>query len=86
MSLPTRFRDHWTVGADALLSLEGDGGRLHVPMGQLHAVNDDGLIDGRSICQAPVILLDPAAWSWPDYADDNSATSQLCWDCLALTA
>jgi hypothetical protein len=77
-------RNRWTVGADAVWSLDGDGESLHLPRGRLHAVGGEGLLVGRSVCLAPVTLLDPAEWSWPD--DGVDAGDPLCWICLALTA
>ena len=55
-----------------------------MPAGRLHAVSGDGLVAGRAVCLAPVTLLDPAEWSWPDEPDE--AGDPLCWICLALTA
>jgi len=86
MTPHTENREHWTVGADALRSLNGAGESLHVPEGRLHAVGGDGLVAGRSVCLAPVSLLDPAEWSWPDDPDDDPAAGPLCWICRALTA
>ncbi|MGY1696624.1 MULTISPECIES: hypothetical protein [unclassified Geodermatophilus] len=54
-----------------------------MPLGRLHAVSGDGLAVGRSVCLAPVTLLDPAEWAWPD--DGADAGDPLCWICLALT-
>ncbi|MGY1606792.1 MULTISPECIES: hypothetical protein [unclassified Geodermatophilus] len=73
----------WTVGADAVRPFYRTGGSLRVPLGRLHAVSGDGLVMGRSVCLAPVVLLDPAEWSWPD--DRAEAGDPLCWICLALT-
>jgi|1186.fasta_scaffold110410_2 hypothetical protein len=86
MTPHTENREHWTVGADALRSLNGDGESLHVPEGRLHAVSGAGLIVGRSVCLAPVSLLDPAQWSWPDDPADAPVAAPLCWICRALTA
>ncbi|SNS33834.1 hypothetical protein SAMN04488107_2272 [Geodermatophilus saharensis] len=83
MSPEPRPRDRWTVGADAVVSLAWDGEPLSVPQGRLHAVGGEGLVAGRSVCLAPVALLDPAEWSWPD--DGAEADDPLCWICLALT-
>jgi len=41
-----------------------------------------GLIGGRALCLAPVTLLDPLDWRWPD---DGEEEWPLCWICLALT-
>lgn len=76
--------ERWTVGADALRVLDRAGAPGHLPVGRLHAVGGDGLIAGRSVCLAPVTLLDPATWTWPD--DRDEAGDPLCWICLALTA
>ena len=40
------------------------------------------LILGRAVCLAPVILLDPRDWHWPDDGDQNWPP---CWTCLTLT-
>lgn len=82
MSTRTRPAGRWTVGADAVRSPDG-GGSPSLPVGRLHAVGADGLVAGRSVCLAPVTLLDPAGWSWPEDGDD--AGDPLCWICLALT-
>ncbi|MGY1728521.1 hypothetical protein ACI79J_16260 [Geodermatophilus sp. SYSU D01062] len=84
MSADTRRREHWTMGADAVRPLECGGESLDLPVGRLHAVSGDGLLVGRSVCLAPVTLLDPAVWSWPE--DRDEAGDPLCWICLALTA
>ena len=53
-----------------------------MPDGRLHAVGAAGLIEGRALCLAPVTLMDPQHWTWPDDADEDRP---LCWICLALT-
>jgi hypothetical protein len=53
-----------------------------MPAGRLHAVSGDGLVAGRAVCLAPVTLLDPIDWAWPD---DGDREWPLCWSCLALT-
>jgi hypothetical protein len=80
----TPRHERWTVGADDVRPLGCAGQPLHLPLGRLHAVGGEGLLVGRAVCLAPVTLLDPAAWSWPDDRDD--AGDPLCWICLALTA
>jgi hypothetical protein len=75
-------RDRWTAGADAVHPHPAGRGFGEVPSGRMHAVSDAGLIAGRALCLAPVQLLDPAVWRWPDDADE---TWPLCWTCLALT-
>ncbi|RFU22196.1 hypothetical protein [Geodermatophilus marinus] len=72
----------WTVGADEVQPRPWSGETVHMPGGRLHAVSDDGLIAGRAVCLAPVALLDPVDWTWPDDADEEWP---LCWICLALT-
>jgi hypothetical protein len=84
MTPPTGYRERWTAGAETLRSLNCSGEPRHVTVGLLHAVSGDGLIAGRSVCLAPVTLLDPLACSWPDNPYD--AEGPLCWICLALTA
>jgi hypothetical protein len=85
-------RERWIVGADSVIRRPrpahtrpvGAGRRspTSVPVGRLHAVGDAGLLAGRALCLAPVTLLDPAQWRWPDDADE---LRPLCWTCLALT-
>ena len=53
-----------------------------MPSGRLHAVSGAGLVLGRAVCLAPVTLLDPLDWRWPDDGDEEWP---LCWICLALT-
>jgi len=55
---------------------------VDMPTGRLHAVSGNGLVAGRGICLAPVTLLDPIDWTWPD---DGGPEWPLCWICLALT-
>jgi hypothetical protein len=72
----------WTVGADGLASCAWSDEQVQMPTGQLHAVSGDGLLAGRAVCLAPVVLLDPLDWQWPD---DGSDEWPPCWVCLALT-
>ncbi len=74
--------DSWTVGADDIGPREWSGEDVAMPFGRLHAVSDVGLILGRALCLAPVTLLDPRDWRWPD---DGDADWPLCWICLTLT-
>jgi hypothetical protein len=53
-----------------------------MPSGRLHAVSAAGSIVGRGLCLAPVTLLDPLDWRWPD---DGAEKCPLCSICLALT-
>lgn len=69
----------WTVGVDVAAPRSTWGGSSP---SRLHAVGDAGLVAGRALCLAPVTLLDPALWVWPDDGDEDSP---LCWVCLALT-
>ena len=72
-------QDRWTVGVDAEAPRSPWGGTAP---SRLHAVGDAGLVAGRALCLAPVTLLDPALWAWPE---DGDEASPLCWVCLALT-
>lgn len=72
----------WTVGADGLVPRPRSGGPAELPAGRLHAVSGEGLLLGRAVCLAPVVLLDPVHWRWDD---DGSEEWRLCWICLALT-
>ena len=69
----------WTVGVDVAAPRSPWGGTAP---SRLHAVGGAGLIAGRAVCLAPVTLLDPALWMWPDDGDEESP---VCWVCLALT-
>jgi hypothetical protein len=84
MTPDTRHDGRWTVGADAVRLRDRATGSRQLPVGRLHAVSAEGLIDGRSVCMAPVALLDPAGWTWP--GDCDEAGDELCWICRALTA
>jgi hypothetical protein len=75
-------RRGWTVGADRLAPRRWSGEAVEVPSGRLHAVSAAGSIVGRGLCLAPVTLLDPLDWRWPD---DGAEKCPLCWICLALT-
>ena len=74
--------DHWIVGADRIAPRHWSGELVELPAGRLHAVGDAGLILGRAVCLAPVILLDPRDWRWPE---DGGQDWPLCWICLTLT-
>lgn len=75
-------RGRWTVGADGIGTRLWSGEPVQMPTGRLHAVDGVGLLVGRAICRAPVVLLDPADWRWPDDASDEWP---LCRTCAALT-
>jgi hypothetical protein len=55
---------------------------VQMPAGRLHAVDAEGLLVGRAVCRAPVVLLDPVDWRWPD---DGSDEWPLCRICQAMT-
>ena len=74
--------DHWTVGADHMAPRRWSGEVVEMPSGRLHAVSDSGLILGWALCLAPVTLLDPRYWRWPENGDEDWL---LCWICLTLT-
>ncbi len=75
-------RSGWTVGTDRMTLRDWSGEVVEMPSGRLHAVSDPGLIVGRALCLAPVILLDPRDWRWPDDGDEEWP---LCGICLTLT-
>jgi hypothetical protein len=75
-------QEQWTVGADAIQPRPWSGEWVDMPTGRLHAVSGNGLVAGRGLCLAPVTLLDPIDWTWPD---DGGPEWPLCWICLALT-
>ena len=64
-------RSGWTVGTDGLAPRDWSGEVVQMPSGRLHAVSDPGLIVGRALCLAPVNLLDPRDWRWPDDGDEE---------------
>jgi hypothetical protein len=72
----------WTVGADRIAPRDWSGEVVQMPSGRLHAVSDPGLLQGQALCLAPVILLDPRDWRWPDDGDEEWP---LCGICLTLT-
>ena len=74
--------NRWTVGADGVAPRRWFDEVIEMPSGRLHAVSGAGLISGRAVCLAPVILLDPLDWRWPDDGDEEWP---LCWICHALT-
>lgn len=78
----TAGRPRWTVGADGLAPRLWSGEPVEMPTGRLHAVSGAGLVPGRAVCLAPVVLLDPVDWRWPDDGDDEWP---LCSICYALT-
>ena len=72
----------WTVGADGLAERLWSGESVLMPAGRLHAVSDEGLLAGRAVCLAPVVLLDPRDWRWPDDAAEEWPP---CRTCVALS-
>jgi len=74
--------NRWTVGADGVAPRRWFDEVIEMPSGRLHAVSGAGLISGRAVCLAPVILLDPLDWHWPDDGDEEWP---LCWVYLTLT-
>ena len=57
--------NRWTAGADGVAPRRWSDEVIEMPSGRLHAVSGAGLISGRAVCLAPVILLDPLDWHWP---------------------
>jgi hypothetical protein len=72
----------WNVGAYGLRTHLWSGEPVQMPTGRLHAVDPEGLLVGRAVCRAPVVLLDPVDWRWPD---DGSDEWPLCRICQAMT-
>jgi hypothetical protein len=72
----------WTAGADRVAPRPWEDEWVDLPAGRLHAVNAWGLVEGLALCLAPVVLLDPRDWTWPDDGDEQWPP---CWVCLALT-
>jgi hypothetical protein len=70
------------VGADAVRPALRGRGPVAAPVGRLHAIAAADVLTGRARCGAPVALLDPAVFGWPD---DGTSERPLCWSCLALT-
>ncbi|MBN1091516.1 hypothetical protein JKP75_02325 [Blastococcus sp. TML/M2B] len=79
---PETGRPRWIVGADGIGVRSWSGEPVEMPTGRLHAVDSAGFLVGRAVCMAPVVLLDPADWRWPDDTGDEWPR---CWICHALT-
>lgn len=75
---PADDRVAWTVGADGLETRLWSGEPVQMPTGRLHAVAADGLLVGRAVCRAPVVLLDPIDWRWPDDGGDEWPLCPAC--------
>jgi hypothetical protein len=75
-------RGAWIVGADAIQRRPGTCTSFDLPVGRLHAVDGAGLMRGRALCRASVVLLDPHHWTWPGAGNERWP---LCWGCLELT-